>query len=54
MAQLNSVSPVELEPETVVLSFMAVFPFALYAAGRVLLWNPEVSLLLHQPARLYA
>ena len=43
LEKLQSVSPVELDGEVVVLSFMFVFPAALYYAGRVLIWDYKVG-----------
>ena len=41
--KLQTVSPVALDGEVVVLSLMFVFPAALYYAGRVLIWDYKVS-----------
>ena len=54
MERVNAVSPCHLDPETVVLGAMAVFPLALFAAGKVLLWDYQVSsLMLHSPHGLH-
>ena len=42
LEKLQSVSPVQLDGEVVVLSFMFVFPAALYYAGRILIWDYKV------------
>ena len=40
--RLQSVSPVQLDGEVVVLSFMFVFPAVLFLAGRILIWDYKV------------